>query len=295
MKPPRFDYRAPATVEAALACLRESPETTALLAGGQSLVPLLIMRLAQPALIIDLNPIAELAAIDVSDGTLRIGAMVRQRALETHPFIPERVPLLAEATRHIAHLAIRTRGTVGGSLAHADPAAELPAVMTALQATMTLRHALGDERLVPADQFFVGPLTTALQPGELLQRIDVPLPPPGTGWAFVEVARTHGAFALVGVAALVRLDPNGRIEAARLALCGVGGTPYAPEWLDELSVGERPDGSTFDRMATRLSAEIDPPDDIHATGAYRRKVAGVLAGRALRLASSRAASASGAR
>jgi len=288
MKPPQFDYTAPTTVEGVLTSLAAAPETTTFLAGGQSLVPLLNMRLARPTLILDLNRVAGLDLIEVSDGRLRLGPMVRQRALEINPTIRERLPLLSEAARHIAHLAIRIRGTVGGSLAHADPAAELPAVMSALQAQLVLRHISGYERAVPADQFFVGPLTTAVQPGEFLYRIDVPIPSPSPGWAFVEMARTHGAFALVGAAALVRLGSNGQIDSARLALCGVGGTPHAPEWLDELLAGERPDDSTFDSVAGRVAAEIEPQDDIHATGAYRRRVAGVLAKRSLRLAASRA-------
>jgi aerobic carbon-monoxide dehydrogenase medium subunit len=288
MKPPQFDYTAPTTVDEVLNSLAASPETTAFLAGGQSLVPLLNMRLARPTLIVDLNRVAGLDLIDVSDGHLRLGPMVRQRALEINPTIRERLPLLTEAARHIAHLAIRTRGTVGGSLAHADPAAELPAVMRALEAQLVLRHTSGYEHTVPADQFFVGPLTTAVQPGEFLCEIDVPIPSPGTGWAFVEVARTHGAFALVGAATLVHLGSNGQIASARLALCGVGGTPHAPGWVDELLVGERPDDSTFDSVAARIAAEIEPQDDIHATGAYRRKVAGVLVKRSLRLAASRA-------
>lgn len=289
MKPPQFDYIAPKTVDEVLASLAASPETTTLLAGGQSLVPLLNMRLARPEQIIDLNRVAGLNTIDVPDGILHLGSMVRQHAIETSPIIRERLPLLAEAVEHIAHLAIRTRGTVGGSLAHADPAAELPAVMTALEARLVLRRASEDERFVPADRFFVGPLTTAIQPGELLLRIEVPLPLAGTGWAFIEVARTHGAFALVGAAALVRLDASGRIESARLALCGVGSTPYTPEWIHELSIGETPDDSACNAIAARVAAEIEPPDDLHATSAYRRRVAGILAGRALRLAASRAA------
>lgn len=288
MKPPQFDYTAPTTVEGVLTSLAASPETTTFLAGGQSLVPLLNMRLARPTLIVDLNRVTGLDLIEVSDGHLRLGPMVRQRALETDPTIRERLPLLTEAAGHIAHLAIRTRGTVGGSLAHADPAAELPAVMVALGAHMVLRHASGVERVVAAHQFFLGPFTTALRPGELLSRIDVPFPPPGTGWAFVEVARTHGAFALVGAAALVRLGRNGRIDAARLALCSVGSTPLASTWLDGLLVGERPNDSAFDAVVARVAAEVEPQDDVHATGEYRRKVAGVLAKRSLRLATSRA-------
>jgi len=288
MKPPQFDYVAPTTVDEMLTVLAASPETTTLLAGGQSLEPLLNMRLAQPELVVDLNRVSGLDLIEERDGQMRIGPMVRQRTLETNDSVGERVPLLVEATRHIAHLAIRSRGTVGGSLSHADPAAELPAVVLALRARMIVRQVSGDERSVPAGEFFLGPLTTAVQPGEFLSRIDVSIPADGTGWAFLEVTRTHGAFALVGAAALVRLGPNRRIETADLALCGVGATPYAPTWLNDVLVGESADDSAFDAVAVRVAAEIEPQDDVHVTSDYRRHVAGVLVKRSLRLAASRA-------
>jgi carbon-monoxide dehydrogenase medium subunit len=220
MKPPPFEYAAPSTVEEALSLLNGSSEEARALAGGQSLVPLLNMRFARPTLLVDLGHIASLDGIEQRNGHARIGAMTRQRVLETDPGIRDRFPLLAEAAELIAHVAIRTRGTVGGSLAHADPAAELPPATIVLGARFVIRAADGTTRTVPATEFFLGPFTTAVEAGELLEAVELDAPPPGTGTAFVELARVHGAFALVGVAALVGLDSRGYVERARVALCG---------------------------------------------------------------------------
>jgi carbon-monoxide dehydrogenase medium subunit len=280
MKPPPFEYAAPDSIPEVLELLQRSPEDTVLLAGGQSLVPVLNMRMAQPRVVVDLNRVEGLDTIeDTADGRARFGSMVRQRRLETEPLVRERLPLLTQATRHVAHLPIRSRGTLGGSLAHADPAAELPPTVSALDGRLLLQGPGGD-RAVAAGEFFVGPLTTAIEPGELLVGVEVDVPPAGTGSAFVEVARTHGAFALVAVAALLRLD-SGTIDHIRLALAGVGGTPYVPAWLDETALGEAPDGALFRRIGERVSQEVEPFEDIHATAAYRSRVAGVLTARAL--------------
>lgn len=284
MKPARFDYVAPSTVEDALSVLAAADLDTSVLAGGQSLLPMLNMRLARPALVVDLNRTAGLDRITVgADGTVRIDAMVQQRELETSGVIRERLPLLTQATGHIAHVAIRTRGTVGGSLAHADPAAELPAVMAALRARLHVRRN-HDARIVSASEFFRGPLTTALEPGELLVGVEIDALPPGTGSAFLEVSRTHGAFALVGAAALVRTGADGWIDFARLALCGAGAVPYVPEWLDDIVLGELPGEALFANVAERVSAGVVPLDD--ESSDYRRGVSGVLAARALAAATS---------
>lgn len=288
MKPSAFVYHAPRTVEEALALLAEGPEERSVLAGGQSLVPLLNLRLARPEMLVDINRVQGLDAIEAVDGRIRIGSMVRQRTLETDPMIRERLPLLAEAAGFIAHLAIRTRGTIGGSLAHADPAAELPATMAALGARMIVRSVIGEDRSLPADRFFVGPLTTAIGPGELLVAVELEPPPPEAGWAFMEVARVHGAFAIVGVAALVSVGADGRIELAMLGLCGIGGTPYSPPWLDEMLVGESSGDALFSEVGERVRDSIDPPTDLHAGSESRRHVASVLSRRALALASRRA-------
>jgi carbon-monoxide dehydrogenase medium subunit len=293
MKPPPFAYAVPRTMEETLALLADAPDDTSLLAGGQSLVPLLNMRLAHPSAVVDLNRVEGLGTIEATDGTIRIGSMVRQRTLEVDPVIRERLPLVREAVGHAGHLAIRTRGTIGGSLAHADPAAELPATMVALGARMVLRSATGGDRVVPALDFFLGPLTTAIEPGEMLTAIEIDAPPAGTGWAFLEVARVHGAFALVGVAALLRTDSGGRIETARLALCGVSGAPYSPPWLDEMAQGETAGETVFAAIGDRVAGSIDPPADNHAGSEYRRRVGGVLTRRALGLAARRAEQESG--
>jgi carbon-monoxide dehydrogenase medium subunit len=281
MKPPPFDYAAPESAPEAVQLLGEDPDGTSLLAGGQSLIPVLNMRMAQPQLVVDLNRVRGLDAIEETpDGRLRFGSMVRQRRLETEPIVRERVPLMRDAARHIAHLPIRCRGTVGGSLAHADPAAELPATVSALDGRLLVRGAAGDREVAAAD-FFVGPLTTAIEPGELLVGVEVKPPPPGSGSAFMEVARTHGAFALTAVAAVLGVDTDGKIAHIRLALAGVGGAPYSPGWLEGLALGEPPGDDLFRRIGERVRDEVEPFDDIHATADYRKRIAGVLTARAL--------------
>jgi aerobic carbon-monoxide dehydrogenase medium subunit len=287
VKPPPFDYARPESIDEALALLADAGDEASVLAGGQSLVPLLNMRMAQPRLVVDVNRVAGLDTIESVDGHLRLGATVRQRTLETDPLVGTRLPLVADATQHIAHIAIRSRGTVGGSLAHADPAAELPAVAVAMGARLHLRSAAG-ERTVDADSFFEGPLMTARRPDELLTAVELPAPPPGTGWAFLEVARTHGAFALVGAAAQLHLGPTGRIDAAGLALCGVGPSPYRAAWLHGMVVGEPPAPGLYRAVAERVRAEVEPLSDVHASPAYRRQVSGVLTARVLAAAAERA-------
>jgi len=287
VKPPRFEYAVPESVEEVIDVLRDAPEDSTLLAGGQSLVPLLNMRMAQPRVVVDLNRVRGLDAVErTADGWVRLGAMVRQRRLETDPVVRDELPLIAEAARHIAHVPIRTRGTVGGSLAHADPAAELPATIAALRGRLLLRGPNG-ERAVPAAEFFVGALTTAIEPGELLHAIEIEPPPAGTGWGFGEVARTHGAFALAGAAAVLHLGAAGEIDFARIALLGVGSVPYVPEWLEEIAAGEAAEEPLFRRIGARVGDEIAPLDDIHASADYRRRVAAVLTARVLRDAAAR--------
>jgi carbon-monoxide dehydrogenase medium subunit len=287
VKPPPFDYATPRSVDEVVELLREAPDETSLLAGGQSLMPLLNMRMAEPRVIVDLNRVEELEEIELtSEGRLRVGSMVRQRRLETDQGLRDRLPLLAEAARHIAHVPIRMRGTVGGSLAHADPAAELPATVCALEGRLLVRGPDG-ERVVPAGEFFLGALTSAVEPGELLVAVEIAPPPQGTGWAFHEVARTHGAFALAGAAALLHVGDDGGIDLARLALLGVGSVPYVPDWLTETAVGEAPEESLFRRIGERVRDEVAPFDDVHASADYRRRVAGVLAARALAEAAGR--------
>jgi CO/xanthine dehydrogenase FAD-binding subunit len=218
--------------------------------------------------------------------------MTRQRDVERSSLVASRWPLVAGAVEHIGHVQIRNRGTVGGSLAHADPAAELPAVMAALDAEIIIRSS-ASERPVPATEFFLSYYTTALEPTELLVEVRVPALPPRTGWAFQEVSRRHGDFALVGVAALLTLDGSGAIGRARLAFTGAAPSPVRPDAAEAMLVGQRPSEDLFRAAAERASQDLDPHDDLHATADYRRQVGGVLARRALVEAAARAGEMSG--
>src|SRR5256714_4344711 len=237
MKPPRFDYVSPRSIDEALGVLARHGDEAKVLAGGQSLVPLLSFRLVRPAYLVDLNDVGGLAGIRVDDGHLAIGAMTRQRAVETSPLVRQRCPLLAEAMPQIGHVQIRNRGTIGGSLAHADPASELPAVIAALDGELVLQSVRGQRVLTP-EQFFMTYLTTAAAPDELLVEVRVPVTPPRTGSAFLEVSRRHGDFALVGVAATVTLDEAGVCTAAAIALTGVGPVPLLARDAARALVGE---------------------------------------------------------
>ena len=291
MKPPRFEYAAPEKLDEAVALLSQHGDRAKILAGGQSLVPLLNFRLARPEMLVDVNRVTELAYVRPVQSSVAIGALTRQHTLERAEVIRTKLPIVAEACRLIGHLPIRHRGTVGGSLAHADPASELPAVMVALEAEMTVTRR-GGRRTIPAEQFFTGMHTTALAPDELLTEVRVPGLPPRTGGAFIEIARRAGDFALVGVAALVTLDDAGRVSRARLALCGAGPTPIRAREAERVLVGERPDGRALDEAVDRLTAATDPPSDIHASAAFRKKLARHVGRQALELAARRAGGAS---
>jgi len=286
VKPPAFEYHRPASVEEALDLLARRPDAKPL-AGGQSLVPTMNFRLAQPAALVDLNGLDALAGIEPSDGGLVIGAMTRQRAVERSALVAARAPLLAESMPFVAHPQIRNRGTVGGSLAHADPAAELPAVMVALGARIVLRRAAG-ERALDAERFFTGLFATALEPGELVAAVELPALPARTGCAFLEVARRHGDYALVGVAATVTLDEAGRCTAARIALLSVGDAPVLASVAATMLKDQAPTADVIDAAAETVNSELDPPSDIHASTAYRRRLARVLTRRALAAAAARA-------
>src|SRR5215831_20151420 len=242
MKPPRFEYFAPRALGAALDLLAERGDRAKILAGGQSLIPLLNFRLAHPEALIDINALGDLAYVRAHDGGLAIGALTRQHTMERSEMVRARAPILAEACHLIGHLPIRHRGTIGGNLAHADPASELPATMVALEAEFAVASR-ATTRTISADRFFVGPLATALQPGELLTEVRVPSLPARTGGAFVEMARRAGDYALVGVAALVSLDAAGRCQRARVALCGVGPGPVRARAAEEALTGQLPGGA----------------------------------------------------
>jgi len=289
MKPAPFEYFTPATLDEALALLAQHGAEAKPLAGGQSLIPAMNFRLARPAVLVDLNRISELAYVRSESGGVAVGAMTRQRAVERSEEVARAAPLLAEAMPAIAHPQIRNRGTVGGSIAHADPSAELPAVMLALDARFRARSSTG-ERPIPADEFFKGMLETALEPGELLVEIAVPSLPPRSGTAFLEIARRHGDYALVGVAAVVTLDVRGRCQAARIACLSVGDAPVllveAAKTLAGQSASEDLLRAAAQAAATR---DVDPLSDIHASAAYRRQLVAVLTRRALARAFERAA------
>jgi carbon-monoxide dehydrogenase medium subunit len=287
MKPSRFEYVAPRTEDEALGLLAEHGERAKVLAGGQSLIPLMNFRLAQPDVVVDINRLVGLAYVRPADGDLAIGALTRQHALERDTAVRARLPILAEACHLIGHLPIRHRGTVGGSLAHADPASELPAVMVALGAEMVAASRRG-RRTIAAEQFFTGPLTTALRSEELLAEIRVPGLPARTGGAFVEMSRRAGDFALVGVAALITLDEAGRCERARVALCGAGATPVRAAGVERVLTGARPQAAAIDEAARGAASAISPPSDIHASAAFRRKLAQHFTREAILLAARRA-------
>lgn len=287
MKPAPFAYYDPATVEDAIGLLADLGDDAKILAGGQSLVPMMNFRLARPPHLIDVNKIPVLQYLSIEDGALRIGAMTRQSQVERSTEIADGWPLLAEAVRYIGHVQIRNRGTVGGSLAHADPAAELPATMLALDAEMLVRRK-GGERRVAAGDFFESYYTTALAPDEMLVEIRVPATPARTGWGFQEVSRRHGDFALVGAAALLILDEAGVISSARLTFNGAAPAPVRSTAAEALLLGNRPDEALFRRAGERASEDLDPDADIHATAEYRREVGAVMARRALVQAAARA-------
>ena len=285
MKPPSFEYVAPTSIDEAVAALAQGGIEAKVLAGGQSLVPLLNFRLARPALLVDLNRIAELAYVTGRDGGIAIGAMTRQARVERDPALAHSQPLLREAIRWVGHAAIRSRGTIGGSLAHADPAAELPAVVVCLDAQLSVIGPRG-RRSIPAADFFLGYLSTALEPDEILLEAWLPALAPCTGQAWLEFARRHGDFALAGVAVSLCLRGE-RVETARIVLTGVGGTPVRAREAETLLIGS----SVLERVSAAADAvrsAIDPDADIHASKEYRAHLAGVLTERAVRLAYERA-------
>jgi carbon-monoxide dehydrogenase medium subunit/6-hydroxypseudooxynicotine dehydrogenase subunit alpha len=286
VKPPLFDYHDPSAVEGALDLLAEHGEDAKVLAGGQSLVPLLNFRLASPDHLIDLGRVPALAYVRRRDGILRIGTMTRQATLEASPLVAEHWPLLTGALGYVAHAQIRNRGTVGGSVAHADPAAELPVAFTVLDATFHLRSRRGT-RSVGWRDFFITHLTTALDPEELLVEIEVPAVPPGTGWAFTEYARRHGDFALGGAAALLTLE-DGVCRRARLGLLAAADTPRRTETAERMLEGNPITGESTAEVARAAVADINPTGDIHGSSQYRKKLIEGMVRRAIEQASERA-------
>jgi CO/xanthine dehydrogenase FAD-binding subunit len=282
MKLPPVEYEAPTTVAEAIDLLAEHLDEASVLAGGQSLIPLLALRLARPAVLIDINGVNELSGVSATDGRVTVGAMTRDYVAEESETVVDAVPLLAAALPLIGHEAIRSRGTIGGSLAHADPAAELPAVARALDAEFVVRGPSG-ERVIPAAEWFEGYLTTARRPDELLVEVRFPAAQPDTGVSFQEVARRHGDFAIVGLATSLVLSGE-VISEARLAFAGVSDVPLRAVAAEDLLVGERPSAELFDEAARRAAEDLDPPADLHGSPDYRKTVAAAVVRRGLRAA-----------
>ncbi len=287
MKPATFDYHAPRHVDEALQLLAELGEEGKVLAGGQSLVPMMNLRLATPSALVDISRLPELSDIEVEDGRITVGAAVTAERLRTHAAATAACPLLRQALDHVAHRVIRNRGTVVGSLAHADPAAEMPAVFALLGGELEVRRHDG-QRHVTGEDLFLGALEADVHEGELATSVTFPVSPPRTGTAFHELARRHGDYALAGVASVVTLDDQEAVASARVAVIGVADRPVVVDVSEPLR-GQQPDGLDAAAAADLLREQIDPSGDIHASASYRRHLSGVLAGRALTEAAAAAA------
>jgi carbon-monoxide dehydrogenase medium subunit len=288
MKPAPFRYIAARTLEQALALKAEYGEEARFLAGGQSLVPTMNFRLTQPAVLIDINPLTQLAGTRQSGPeSLHIGALTRYRDLERDPGTAQNLPLVAEALPHIAHPQIRNRGTIGGNLAHADPASEMPAIIVALAARLRVQSTRG-ERWIAASEFFTRALVTALAADEMLVEADLPLAKPRSGACFMEVARRRGDFALIGVACTVRIDDDGQCAEARIGLCNAGDKPILAEAASQSLAGRPISTAQIDQAAELVQRAIDPGGSIHASKEFQRHLAGVLTKRALIEANKRA-------
>ena len=279
MKPADFQYHRPHQIDEALSLLKEFGEESKILAGGQSLMPLMNFRLAQPAHIIDINFIDGMDYMRSEKGVLKIGCLARQSRLLDNPIVRERCPLLTEALTYVGYEQIRNRGTLCGSLAHADPAAELPAVLLALDGCVTVGN-LTTKRELDARNFFKSYLTTSLCSDEMVLEASIPETPPGAGWSFTEFARRFGDFAIVGVAILL-VSEQDKISDARIALTGVGDKPWREQRIEQMLIGQRASAALFGKIGGEIAARIDPGSDIHASESYRRSLARVLTRRAL--------------
>lgn len=286
MKPAPFKYIAATSLEHALSLKAEHGDDAKFLAGGQSLIPTMNFRLAQPAVLIDINEIGDLAGIRPSAAAIRVGPLTRYRALQRDAAFVRLFPLIGEALPHIAHPQIRNRGTIGGNLSHADPASELPAIALALGARFHVRTAT-QQRWIEAGDFFVGALTTDLKPDEMLVDIELPLPKPRTGCCFMEIARRRGDFAIAGVAAMMTLGERDECTDVRLAFCGVGETPVDASSAADVLVGSAPGEDAIRDVAAIVQTMIAPSGSVHATADYQRHIAGVLTERALQTAYAR--------
>ena len=288
MKPAPFEYNVPDSLEQALDLMNQHADEAKILAGGQSLVPAMNFRIAQPSRLVDLNRVDALSYIREDGGVIRIGAMTRERQLEVDALIEKHAPLLHEAAPNIAHPQIRNRGTIGGSIVNADPAAELPVLMLALDARLKAQKASG-ARWIDATDFFIGMFTTALEPDEILVEIELPFMPARTGWSFMEVAPRAGDYALMGVAAQVTLDENGMCENAKLVYLNAGDGPVDAKDAAQSLVGEELDDKSIEAAAVTASEkEITPYGNLHASPEFQSHLAAVLTRKALKQAKQRA-------
>jgi CO/xanthine dehydrogenase FAD-binding subunit len=281
MKPARFDYVSPTNLDAAIEALVASNGEGKLLAGGQSLLPLLNFRMARPSVLVDLNGIQGLSYIEDRGDRIAIGALTRHRDLEHSPLVAARLPVMSAAMRHVAHLAIRNRGTIGGSLSHADPAAELPMLSVFYDAAISIQGPQG-RRTIAAEEFFVDALTNCLDPDEIVVEVEFPILD-HHGWAFEEVARRCGDFALASIAVSVRRGGSG-IEDARIAVMGVADTPLRLRQAEDELVALDIEDDTPERFSGIVVSKVSPNDDLHASGDYRRHLLGELSRRALQTA-----------
>jgi aerobic carbon-monoxide dehydrogenase medium subunit len=288
LKPAPFDYVAPRTVEEAVDHLARHGRDARVLAGGQSLVRLMNTRLATPAVLVDINRVGGLDGIATENGSVRIGALTRQRAAELSDVVRAEAPLLAEAGAHVAHPSVRRRGTVVGSIAFADPAAELPAALLALEGEAVVTGP-GGERTIAAADLFTGAFETSLAEGELIAAIRVPRRAGArAGSAWVEVARRQGDLPVCGAGAVVTLDDAGAVASARVALCGVGATPVRATAVEEALAGAEPTDEAIAAAAERAARDLDPPSDPHGSASFRRHLAVVMTRRSVRRAAERA-------
>lgn len=287
MKPAGFRYEKATSIDSLLAILTERGDDAKILAGGQSLVPMLNLRLAAPDVLVDINGLSELDYLRVADGKLRIGALTRHKAIKDSPLLAEQCPLMAEAYGHVAHGPIRNRGTIGGNLSHADPASEMPAVALCLDATFVLRSQAG-ERSLAASDFFLGALETALEPTELLVEMQIPTAPAGEGWSFQEVSPRKGDFALAAVATTARLS-NGVCQAVRIAHAGVNDRAARAPGAERMLAGREPSDPLLDEAADSVASSAEPTGTYHADADYKRDLVRALTKRALKQALARCA------
>lgn len=286
MKPSQFNYVRPSTLEQAIAALAAAAGDGKIIAGGQSLMPMMNFRLVSPALLIDINRIKELDFLEEQEGGLRIGALTRHHTLETSPLVKRLFPVLSAAMAHVAHLAIRNRGTIGGSISHADPAAELPMMMRLLEARITAVSPRG-KRVIDAADFFIAALTSDVQEDEIVTEISLPALPAAAGWAFEEVARRPGDYAMAAVGVILTQE-QGRAAQVRIGVMGVGDTPMRMPDAEAVLSGQACDEQSLDAVVAAVRNAVQPDGDLHASGDYRRHLVGVLVRRAVKDAWNRA-------